>query len=38
MAQTHYRTPFKKALLQFITQPDPFLSMLKWVTILLAGV
>jgi putative transposase len=31
MAQQHYRTPFKKALLQFITEPDPFLSMLKWV-------
>ena len=31
MAQTHYRAPFKKALLQFITEPDPFLAMLKWV-------
>jgi len=31
MAQGHYRTPFKKALLQFITEPDPFLAMLKWV-------
>ena len=31
MAQQHYRTPFKKALLQFITEPDPFLAMLKWV-------
>jgi len=31
MAQPHYRTPFKKALLQFITEPDPFLAMLKWV-------
>jgi len=31
MAQTHYKTPFKKALLQFITEPDPFLAMLKWV-------
>jgi transposase-like protein len=31
MAQKHYRTPFKKALLQFITEPDPFLAMLKWV-------
>jgi len=30
MAQQHYRTPFKKALLQFITEPDPFLAMLKW--------
>jgi transposase-like protein len=31
MAQRHYKTPFKKALLQFITEPDPFLAMLKWV-------
>jgi hypothetical protein len=31
MAQQHYRTPFKKALLQFITEPDPFRAMLKWV-------
>ncbi len=31
MAQQHYRTPFKKALLQFITEPDPFLAMLQWV-------
>jgi transposase-like protein len=31
MAQQHYRTHFKKALLQFITEPDPFLAMLKWV-------
>jgi putative transposase len=31
MAQRHYRTPFKKALLQFITEPDPFLATLKWV-------
>jgi putative transposase len=31
MAQRHYRTPFKKALSQFITEPDPFLAMLKWV-------
>ena len=31
MAQRHYRTPFKKALLQFITEPDPFLAMIKWV-------
>lgn len=29
--QQHYKTPFKKALLQFITEPDPFLAMLKWV-------
>jgi putative transposase len=31
MAQQHYRTLFKKALLQFVTEPDPFLAMLKWV-------
>ncbi len=31
MAQQHYKSPFKKAQLQFITEPDPFLSMLKWV-------
>jgi len=31
MAQQHYRTLFKKALLQFITEPDPYLAMLKWV-------
>ena len=31
MAQQHYRIPFKKALLQFTTEPDPFLAMLKWV-------
>jgi transposase-like protein len=31
MAQPHYRTPFKKALLQFITELDPYLFMLKWV-------
>jgi putative transposase len=31
MAQQHYKSPFKKALLQFITEPDPFLAMLKWV-------
>jgi hypothetical protein len=30
MPQQHYRTHFKKALLQFITEPDPYLSMLKW--------
>jgi aromatic ring-cleaving dioxygenase len=29
--QQHYKSPFKKALLQFITEPDPFLAMLKWV-------
>ncbi len=31
MAQTHYKALFKKALLQFITEPDPFLAMLQWV-------
>jgi len=31
MAQPHYKSLFKKALLQFITEPDPFLAMLKWV-------
>jgi putative transposase len=31
MAQQHYKTLFKKALLQFVTEPDPFLAMLKWV-------
>ena len=31
MAQQQYKTLFKKALLQFITEPDPFLAMLKWV-------
>jgi len=31
MAQQHYKTLFKKALLQFITESDPFLAMLKWV-------
>ena len=31
MAQQHYKTLFKKALLQFITEPDPYLTMLKWV-------
>ncbi len=31
MAQQHYRTPFKKALFQFITEPGPFLAMLQWV-------
>jgi transposase-like protein len=30
-AQQYYKAPFKKALLQFITEPDPFLAMLKWV-------
>jgi hypothetical protein len=31
MAQQHYKTLFKKALLQFIMEPDPFLAMLRWV-------
>jgi transposase-like protein len=31
MAQRHYKAQFKKALLQFITEPDPFLAMLQWV-------
>ncbi len=31
IAQQHYKALFKKALLQFITEPDPFLAMLKWV-------
>ncbi len=31
MAQTHYKALFRKALLQFITEPDPFLAMLQWV-------
>jgi transposase-like protein len=31
MAQGHYTAQFKNALLQFITEPDPFLAMLKWV-------
>ncbi len=31
MAHQHYRKPFKKALLQFITELDLFLAMLKWV-------
>jgi len=31
MAQQHYKSAFKKALLQFITEPDPFLAMLQWV-------
>jgi hypothetical protein len=37
MAQQHYKTLFKKALLQFITEPDPFLAMLKWVMTELGG-
>ena len=31
MAQQHYKALFKKALLQFIAEPDPYLAMLKWV-------
>ena len=31
MAQRHYRSVLKKALLQFIAEPDPLLAMLKWV-------
>jgi putative transposase len=31
MAQRHYRSALKKALLQFIAEPDPLLAMLKWV-------
>ena len=31
MAQTHYKGLFKKALLQFVTEPDPVLAMLEWV-------
>ena len=31
IAQQHYRIPFKKALLQFIMELDPFLAMLKLV-------
>jgi hypothetical protein len=31
MAQAHYKGLFKKVLLQFITEPDPFLAMLQWV-------
>jgi len=30
MAQIHYKALFKKALLQFIIEPDPFLAMLQW--------
>jgi len=33
MAQQHYKTLFKKALLQFIPEPDHFLAMLKWVDV-----
>ena len=38
MARQHYRTPFKKALLQFITEPDPFLAMFKWVMSEMMGI
>jgi len=31
MAQPHYKGLFKKALLQFVTEPDPVLAMLEWV-------
>ncbi|MCG7851177.1 MAG: hypothetical protein MIO92_01505 [Methanosarcinaceae archaeon] len=31
MAQQHYKSLFKKARSQFITESDPFLAMLKWV-------
>ena len=31
MAQQHYKTLFKKALLQFIMESDPLLAVLKWV-------
>ncbi len=31
MAQQHYKSPLEKALLQFITEPGPYLAMLKWV-------
>ena len=32
MARTNVITYFKKLLLQFITEPDPLLAMLKWLT------
>lgn len=31
MAQRHYRSDLRKALLQFIAEPDPLLCMLRWV-------
>jgi putative transposase len=31
MAQTHYTALFQKALMQFVTEQDPFLAMLRWV-------
>ena len=32
MAKTNLITHFKKLLLQFITEPDPLLAMLQWLT------
>ena len=32
MARTNVITYFKKLLLQFITEPNPLLAMLKWLT------
>ncbi len=31
MAQRHYRSDLRTALLQFIAEPDPLLCMLRWV-------
>ena len=31
LAQQHYGTPFKKAILLLFKEPTPFLAMLKWV-------
>jgi len=31
MAQTHYKTLFRKVLLGFITEQGPVLAMLEWV-------
>ena len=31
MAQTHYKTLFRKVLLGLITEQDPILAMLEWV-------
>jgi len=31
MAQTHYKTLFRKVLLGFISEQDPVLAMLEWV-------
>jgi len=33
MAQLHYKGLFKKALLQFVSEPDPVLAMLEWVPV-----